>query len=248
MGLESVRRPTVALGTITPSGNVVVERVTTAILADFPAVSGHYSRVAVVGSTDAYSDGYDWDGMLGAATLLSHAAPQAIVWNGSKGGSIGFDMDLSLCSRIESATGVRAITSTLAIAAALRAAGQKRVALVTPYTVAYAGKIPPHFAAAGFEVVAEAHAGLSDNLAYAGLSDAAILAMARSAASARPDAIVAYCTNLPAAHLAGPLEAELGVPFYDSTSAGVWGALRLAGVPTAPGRAWGSLFGRDLVL
>ena len=114
--------------------------------------------------------------------------------------------------------------------------------------MAYAGKIPPHFAAAGLEVVAEAHAGLSDNLAYAGLPDAAIMAMARSAASARPDAIVAYCTNLPAAHLAAPLEAELGVAFYDSTSAGVWGALRLAGVATAPGRAWGSLFGRDLVL
>ena len=47
------------MGTITPSGNIVVERTTTAILADFPAVSGHFSRVEVVGSTDAYKDDYD---------------------------------------------------------------------------------------------------------------------------------------------------------------------------------------------
>lgn len=246
MSLDAVRRPTTALGTITPSGNVVVERVTTAILAAFPALSGHFSRTTVVGSTDSYAEDYDWDGMLRAATLLSHAAPAAIVWNGSKGGSLGFDVDRTLCRRITEATGVQATTSTLAIDAAMRARGQRRVALVTPYAPAYAAKIPPHFAAAGYTVVAEAHAGLSDNLSYAALPDADILALARSVAAARPDAVIAYCTNLPAAHLVAALEAELGVAVYDSTSAGVWGALRLAGQPTAPGAAWGSLFGLDI--
>jgi hypothetical protein len=61
------RQQTKAIGTITPSGNVVVERVTTAILQDFPEVSGHFSRIPVFGSSDAYKDDYDWDGMLGAA-------------------------------------------------------------------------------------------------------------------------------------------------------------------------------------
>lgn len=246
--VQRVRGPAVALGSITPSGNVVVERVTTAVLSDFPAASGHFSRVAVVGSADGYADDYDWDGMLRAATLLAHAAPAAIVWNGSKGGSIGIGRDEALCERIRAATGVPATTSTLAILASLRARGLRRVALVTPYGAGYAAKIPPHFAAAGLEVVAGAHAGLSDNLAYASLPDADIVAMARSTAAARPDAIIAYCTNMPAAHLADALERELGIPFYDSTSAGVWGALRLAGLATAPGRRWGSLFGQDLVL
>lgn len=246
--LEAVRRPTVGLGTITPSGNVVVERVTTAILASFPAVSGHFSRTEVVGSSDAYAGGYDWDGMLRAATLLSHAAPASICWNGSKGGSLGFDVDRDLCARIEAATGVRATTSTLAIDAALRANGQRRLAFVTPYTPGYAAKIPPVFAAAGYTVVAEAHAGLSDNLAYAALPDADIVAMMRQVGAARPDAIVAYCTNLPAAHLADAMERELGVAVYDSTSAGVWGALRVAGQATAAGRAWGGLFGQELAV
>ncbi len=246
--MHGVRGPTIALGVITPSGNVVVERVATAVLASFPAVSGHFSRTEVTGSADGYADDYDWDGMLRAATLLSHAAPAAIAWNGSKGGSIGFDRDELLCRRITQSTGIPATTSTLAIRAALRANGARRVALVTPYAASYASRIPPVFARAGFEVVAEAHAGLSDNLAYAAVPDADILAMARAAAAARPDAILAYCTNFPAAHLVDLLEHELGIPFYDSASAGVWGALRAAGAPTGPGRQWGSLFGQDLVV
>lgn len=248
MGLEAVRRPTKALGTITPSGNVVVERVTAAILADFPAVSGHFSRTEVVGRSDAHAADYDWDGMMRAALLLSHARPAAICWNGSKGGSLGFGVDRALCARILAETGIPATTSTLAMDAALRARGLRRLALVTPYTPAYAARIPPVFAEAGYEIVAEAHAGLEDNLAYAALPDADILAMVRGTAAARPDAILAYCTNLPAAHLVDGLERELGIPVLDSTSAGVWGALRVAGQPTAPGRRWGSLFGQDLAL
>ena len=45
------RLQTKAIGTITPSGNIVVERVTAAILADFPEVSGHFSRIPVFGSS-----------------------------------------------------------------------------------------------------------------------------------------------------------------------------------------------------
>ena len=246
MSLDRVRGPRIALGTITPSGNVVVERVTSALLADFPDVSGHFSRTTVVGSADDYAEDYDWDGMLRAAELLSHAAPAALVWNGSKGGSLGFEKDRALCARITADTGIAATTSTLAIDAAMRHGGQRRIALVTPYAATYAAKIPPHFAAAGYEVVAEAHAGLSDNLSYAAVPDADILAMARSTAAARPDAIIAYCTNFPAAHLVPVLEAELGITVYDSTSAGVWGALRLAGQDTAPGLRWGRLFGLTL--
>jgi maleate isomerase len=40
-----------------------------------------------------------------------------------------------------------------------------------------------------------------------------------------------------------PLEAELGLPIYDTTALGAWHALRLAGVDTRPAAArWGSLF------
>lgn len=229
---------------ITPSGNVVVERTTQAILASFPEISAHYTRVAVTGSSDRYPTDYDWDGMADAAALLAHAAPASICWNGSRGGSFGFEVDRQLCDRLSEQTGLPSTTATLGIDAALRGMGAKRIGLVTPYRPAYIAKLVHVFGRAGYEVVAEAHAGLDDNLSYALLPDADIVRMVRQVGTG-VDAVVTFCTNLPAAHLSGEMEAALGVPVFDSTSAAVWAALRLAGQATAPGRAWGSLFGRD---
>ena len=180
------------IGTITPSGNIVVERMTTAILADFPVVSGHFSRIEVVGSTDAYKDDYDWDGMMRAAELLSHAGPDVICWNGSKGGSIGLDADRRLCERITGATGRPATTSSLALLEAFASTGVHRFGLVTPYASDYAGRIPPHFRAQGYACVSQVHAGLSDNLSYSTVADADISAMVRAATVERPDAIILY--------------------------------------------------------
>ncbi|MBI3514021.1 MAG: aspartate/glutamate racemase family protein [Proteobacteria bacterium] len=241
--LGGYRRQTVAIGMITPSANVVVERVTAAILVDFPEVSGHFSRIPVHGSAEA--DGYDWAAMLGAARLLGHARLDAICWNGSKGGSISFATDHELCARITEETGVPATTSTAAIETVFRATGVKRVALVTPYAGRYQRKIIEVFAREGLTCVAEVGAGLTDNFSFCQVPDAEIARMIRTVAAAKPDAILTYCTNFPAAHLVDGLEQELDLPIYDSVSMGVWGALRCAGVATARGRRWGSVYGRD---
>jgi maleate isomerase len=236
------RRQTRAIGTITPSGNIVVERVTAAILADFPEVSGHYSRIPVFGTSDAYKDDYDWDGMLGAARLLSHAHPDVICWNGSKGVSLGFDADHALCERITAETGIAATTSVLALERVLRESGARTIGLVSPHTDAYQAKVAAAFDRRGLRCVAEAHAGFSDNFSYCTVPDADIVAMIRHVAQAKPDAIVTFCTNFPAAHLVAPLEQALNMPIYDTVSIGVWDALRHAGVETARGARWGSLF------
>ncbi len=235
-------RQTTGIGTITPSANVVVERMTTAILADFPEVSGHFSRTPVFGSSDDYKDDYDWDGMLGAARLLAHAKLQVICWNGSKGVGLGFDADRVLCDRITAETEIPATTSVLALEAVLRETGANRIGLVSPHTDAYQARMVAAFEKRGFRCVAEAHAGLSDNFSYCTVPDSDIVQMIRDTAAARPDAIVTFCTNFPAAHLVGPMEQELGIPIYDTVSIGVWDALRRAGIDTAPGARWGRLF------
>lgn len=232
----------IGVGMITPSANVVVERITTAIMTAFPQVSAHFARVPVIGAPDPAQDDYDWPAMMRAAELLGHARPAAICWNGSKGGAIGIDRDRDLCAWVTAMTGLPSTTSTLAILRSFAATDVRRFGLVTPYTSAYAAVTPPHFAREGFDCIAGAHAGLSDNLAYAGVPAGDIAAMIRSVAASRPDAIIAYCTNLPAAGLVADLEAELGLPIYDSVSIGVAETLRLAGVAPAPGAAWGSAF------
>jgi maleate isomerase len=236
------RRQTHTIGTITPSGNIVVERVTAAILQDFPEVSGHFSRIPVFGSSSGCEEDYDWDAMLCAARLLSHANVDVLCWNGSKGASLGFDADTTLCERIADETGIRATTSILALDRVLHEGGLKRIGLVSPHTDDYQHKVTTKFEKRGYACVAEAHAGLSDNFSYCGVPDADIIAMIRTVARAKPDAIVTFCTNFPAAHLVAPLEQETGIPIYDTVSIGVWDALRQAGVKTNRCARWGSLF------
>jgi maleate isomerase len=74
------------------------------------------------------------------------------------------------------------------------------------------------------------------------VSGETLAAMIRSVAARGVDAIAVLCTNLRAAPLVAPLEAELGVPIYDTIATAVWKSLRLSGI--APNRVtgWGRLF------
>lgn len=230
------------VGTIAPSGNTVVERVTTAVLADFAEVSPHFSRTPVYGAIDPFPDSYDFDNMLAAARLLAHAKPDVIVWNGSKGGSLDFALDHELCRRITAATGVPATTSTLALDEVFKATGVRQYALVSPYDTKYQHKTIASFERVGYHCISEAHSGLTDNLSFASVPAEAIAAMLRDVARSQPQAIVTFCTNFLAAPVVPALEAELGIPIYDSAVLPVWKALKLCGVDTRRGRRWGRLF------
>jgi maleate isomerase len=230
-----------AIATVTPSGNTVVERTTIAMLSGLPELAPLFSRLPVHGTVDRFPDSYDEAGMLSAATLLSHAKPAAIVWNGSKGGAIGLAHDEALVARITAETGVPAATSGLMLRKAMAARGFRRIGLVTPYAEAYVAKLAARFATEGWEVVAESHLGMTDNLSYASVPFATIEAQAMEVAAARPDVLLAWCTNYPAAPLAAGIEARTGIPFWDATALGVLAALEAAGIAARPGAAWGGL-------
>ena len=230
------------IGTITPSGNTIVERITQAILRAFPEVSTHFSRTPVFGSVDPFPEGYDSVGMLAAARLLAHAAPDVLVWNGSKGGSIDFELDRDFVAAVKAETGIACTTSTLALDEVLKKTGVTRYALVSPYDAAYQDKIIKTFAREGYECVASAYSDLHDNMSFARVAAADIATMLRTVAAAKPQAIVTFCTNFPAGIVVADMEAQLGIPIYDSTVLPVWKALKMAGLDTRRGRAWGGLF------
>ncbi len=231
----------VAIATITPSANTVVERTTIAMLRDMPGVAPLFSRLPVQGSVDRFPDGYDEAGMLEAARLLSHARPAAIVWNGSKGGAIGLGHDAALVNRITAETSIPADTSGLMLKRLMATHGFTRIGLVTPYAQGYVAKLTARFASEGWEVVAESHLGMTDNLSYASVPFARIREQAMAVAGARPELLLAWCTNYPAAPLAAQIEQATGIPFWDATALGVLAALRAAGIGQRPGAAWGSL-------
>lgn len=240
---DMLQRHRVFLGTITPSSNTVVERVSLAILGDYPQCSAHFSRTPVVGASDPFPDRYDLDSLLGAGRLLAHAQLDALVWNGSKGATIGLEHDRDLCRRLEEATGIPATTAMLELDRCLQARGIQEIGLVTPYGEAYQRRTMATLAGAGYGCVAEAHAGLDDNFAYSRVAPRTIADLIRAVARHRPPAILCLCTNFPAAPVAPGLERELGIPVLDSVAAGVRGLIRLSGLDTGQARRWGSLFG-----
>ena len=236
---------TVRLGMLTPSSNTTLEPVTTAMLAGVPEASAHFSRFRVteIGLGARALGQFDDTEILRAAELLAHARVQVIGWSGTSAGWRGFEADQRLCERITAATGIPACTSVLAFNELFARDGVRRLALVTPYLSAVQQAIVANHARIGIEVVAERHLGLEENFAFAQVDGATLRAMAQAVAAARPDGIAVYCTNLRGAPLAAALEAELGIPVYDSVASVVWKALALAGIAPARVQGWGRLFG-----
>lgn len=230
-----------SFGTITPSSNVMVERVTLAMTRDIAGLSPHFARFGHAGATDKVVDDYNWPAMLGAAELLADARVDLICWNGSKGGELGFDRDRLLCQRIREAHGIAAVTSVLALDQLLRGAGIDRIGFVTPFRPEVNQRIVRRWQEAGYQVVAELGAGLSDNFSFSTVPEAVLCDMARQVADRQPEAILYYCTNLPGAALCARMEEEVGLPVLDSVSAGVWGVLDALGLAGSLAGKWGRL-------
>jgi maleate isomerase len=229
---------------LTPSSNTVLEPATVAILGGLPEATAHFSRFRVTQiamSEDAQAQ-FDDSAILDAAELLSHAKVDTIAWNGTSASWLGFDTDRHLCNRITGMTGIPATTSILALNEALAFTGARRLGLVTPYTTPVQDRIVANYAATGLICDAEPALGIEDNFAFANVAPERLAGMIRSAAARRPDAIAVLCTNLRSAALVAPLEAELGIPIYDTVATAVWKSLILAG--SDPGRVtdWGRLF------
>ena len=234
----------VRLGMLTPSSNTVLEPVASAMVAGVDGVTVHFGRFPVteISLRPRALGQFDDAPMRAAARLLADARVDAICWNGTSAGWLGLDSDRRLCEAIAGDVGVPVVSSVLALVEAFRLAGVRRYGLVTPYLDEIQSRILATFAAEGFECVAERHLGDPGNYSFALVEPSTLSEMARAVAVARPEAITTFCTNLWAAPLAPGLEAELGVPLYDTVATGLWAALRATGVETARVQGWGRLF------
>lgn len=229
---------------LTPSSNTALEPMTSAMVAGLPEVSAHFGRFRVTEiSLGAQSQGqFELGPILQAASLLADARVDVIAWNGTSSGWLGFERDEALCAAITRETGVKACTSVLAFNEIMTITGRRRFGLVTPYLDDVQAKIVENYGHNGFECVAERHTGQKVNFDFSEVSEAQILDMSRAVAAAKPDCITTFCTNLKAAHLVPRIEAELGIPMYDTVSTAVWKSLRMCGVDTRRITGWGSLF------
>jgi maleate isomerase len=232
------------IGVLTPSSNTALEPLTSAMVSQVSGASAHFARFPVIEISlrDASLRQFDDSKILDAARLLADARVDVICWSGTSAGWLGFDTDERLCARITEATGIPATTSVLALNEILALRGARTLGLVTPYVADVQQRIVANYAKLGIECVAERHLDLHVNFAFAEVTPATLRDLVREVAQARPDAITTFCTNLRAAQLAHELEAETGVPLYDTVSTVVWKALEIAGADTSALRDWGRLF------
>lgn len=147
-----------------------------------------------------------------------------------------------MCERITQETGIPACTSVLAFNEVMQMTGRTRFGLASPYLEDVQARIVQNYGANGFECVAERHLGRHVNFEFSEVTPEQIGQMVREVAAAGPQCITTFCTNLRAANLVPALEAELGVPVYDTVSTAVWKALHLCGVDTRRVEGWGRLF------
>jgi hypothetical protein len=179
------------------------------VLADFPAVSPHFSRTPVHGERDPFPDGYDFDSMLAAARLLEHAKPkcraerqQGAAHRRARPRALPPDRGRDRCA---------GTTSTLALMS-IKSTGVRACARLT---LRHEYQTRPRASSAP----ANMHAGRTaaeDNLSFAVPADA-IAAMLRSCALRRRDRDL--LTNLWRRRWCRRSKPSWG-SIYDSTAAG----------------------------
>ncbi|MGB3069090.1 MAG: aspartate/glutamate racemase family protein [Ottowia sp.] len=245
--LEPMKKPApkpIRLGVLTPSSNTALEPLTCAIVATVPGLSVHFSRFKVteIALSPSALGQFDDGNILAAAELLADAKVDVIGWSGTAAGWLGFDKDELLVQRIQERTGIVATTAVLALNELMALRQIRKLGIVSPYTADVQHRIVANYQQAGIEVVAHTHEGISVNHDFAGVSPELLWQRMDEVRRAAPEAIVTYCTNLRAAHLAERAEQTWGIPLLDTVSTTVWGMMRAAGADPADVQGWGSLY------
>lgn len=214
------------LGILLPSSGTVQE-------VDFyrrvPAgVSVHSARMRLTRATvedearmlDAYT--------MPAAEDLATIRPDVVVFSCTSAGALrGREYDTRLCEDIGRVTGAPVVSTLGAVGEALRAAGARSVALVTPYPEAITRHVRASLEAEGFHVTTAAGLGLADSLDIAAVAPADIQRFAvETFGSAPADAVCLACCTFRAYDAREAIQRELGVPVVTSNQAALTAALR----------------------
>ncbi|MER8996008.1 hypothetical protein [Mesorhizobium sp. M0678] len=130
----------------------------------------------------------------------------------------------------EARPGLRYTSPAIGAVEALRHLEAQRVALLTPYSLAFHRKMIVFFEENGFEIMADGAFPKQTDSEVAELTPEAIFEAARALVDRKqPDALFISCGATPVTPLIEELEQELGIAVIGSVQAMAWHALRLAG-------------------
>lgn len=223
------------MGSMGPSTNTIVQ-------PDYDdlrprGVTNHYSRIIVpnvpVGSDEDFTRliGTIRDNTLAAVDALKSCEVQYIAmgmsattfWNGREGAE---EYRRILEDRAE----VGVSCGSLAMEAALRAYGARRIAFLSPYFPVANAQVRRFFEESGFEVVRNLCLRCASPVLIAHATDAQCRDAIRALDGDDIDAIVQVGTNLSMVRMAMAAELFLGKPVIAINTATYWHALRRAGI------------------
>jgi len=182
-----------------------------------------------------------------AAEVISSVLPNVIAYGCTAASFLdGPVQDRLMTERLTQRTGIKVITTSSAVATALKAIGARRIALGTPYIDEVNNREITYLEQAiGVEIVAVKGLQIVGNLPKGRLPASAAEAVARSVDRSDADAIFLSCTNWRTIDLIEALEKDLGKVVITSNQATFWACLASASIRENLGR-WGRLFSYDL--
>lgn len=137
-----------------------------------------------------------------------------------------------------------AVTTSGALAEAVRALGLARISVMTPYDAPLTERLGDFLGELDVEVLRSHHLGLGGGIWRVNYRTVAELILA--ADDPRAEAIFVSCTNLPTYDIITPLERELGKPILTANQLTVWACLGRMGLPmVGPGRWLRGVFQED---
>ena len=144
----------------------------------------------------------------------------------------GFGHDRELSERISATTGIKATTSLTAVVDALRTLGITRPAIATSYLAEIDARLVEVLEQSKFKVAAIRGMGIKKSIDMGKVLPDATYALAKEVARSAPDAdgILISCGNLRSFEAIEALEKDTGLPVVTSNQAGLWQALRMAGI------------------
>jgi maleate isomerase len=221
----------VRVGLIIPSSNTVME-------VDFyrrlpPAATLHTARMYMEETTpegeSAMLDAY----LPTAISDLRSARPDVMVFGCTSAGALrGNQYEAALIERIAAETGARTFSVASCVRSAIRAAGARRVGVITPYVDSLNGKIRESLEADGLDVAAIHGLAITENFAIADVGPERIGEFAAECFAGREiDLLFASCTNFRAIDAREEIQSALGVPVVTSNHAALLSVLDEIGAP-----------------
>nr|WP_315594124.1 AroM family protein [uncultured Cupriavidus sp.] len=144
--------------------------------------------------------------------------------------------------RIFDATGIRSVTTTDAILAALRAVRARRIALITPYPREVVEMEIAFLACRGVKVVSEVAAPCSTPIEQGSLPASHWAELAQQLNTDNADAVLVSCAGIQVSSVIEDIE-RTGRPVVTSNQALLWHCLRTLGLPDRVPRFGGLLAG-----